>query len=193
MRLTLLMLAVFVAGCDRGTSTTTGDGTKARIQAIEPDTRPAFVLDPSKPFVVEFGRGSGWHGLDVVKVDQTGSVQLSRISGQNVESTSLQLSNTDLATLVGLVNANQLTSMARMYADPRIVDGTQWVLWIEQSPSEKSIYFNNSFPNQITAYAHGLDALLQKAGLSAATWSALPKQRAIDQQKALWAHIERAR
>jgi hypothetical protein len=53
MRITLLMLAAFLVGCDN-----------TRTQSVQPDTRPAFVLDPSKPFVIEFGRGSGLHGLD---------------------------------------------------------------------------------------------------------------------------------
>lgn len=188
MRTTLLILTAFLVGCDGGTATT------PRPQAVEPDTRPAFVLDASKPFVIELGRGSGLHGLDIVKVDQTGAVELSRIAGgQNVESASLQLSSADVATVVGLVDTNQMTSMGRTYSDPGVADGTQWVLWIEQSPSAKAIYFNNSFPNQITAYANGLDALLQKAGLNTATWSPMPKQKGIDQQKALWDRIEPAR
>jgi hypothetical protein len=174
MRTTLLILAVMLLGCDRRT--------------VEPDTRPAFVLDPAKPFVIEFGRGSGLHGLDIIKVDQTGAVELSRVTGgQNVESASLRLSSADVRALVQLVNTNQLTSMGRTYSDPGVADGTQWVLWIEQAPSQKAVYFNNSFPSQITAYANGLDALLQKAGLNAAKWTPVPKQQGIDQQNALWA------
>ena len=195
MRSTLLILAVLLVGCDGNTSTTkTAGGGNAGNKKVEPDTRPAFVLDPSKPFVIEFGRGSGWHGLDIVKIDQTGTVQLSRVEGRpSAESASLKLSSADVATLVGLVNSNQLTSMGRTYSDPRIADGTQWVLWLEQSPSLKAIYFNNSFPSQINAFAGGLDALLQKVGLSAAKWSALPAQQADAQQKTLWARIEPAR
>jgi hypothetical protein len=180
MRTTLLIFAALLLGCDSRT--------------VESDPRPAFTLDASKPFVIELGRGSGWHGLDIVKVDQTGTVQLSRIEGRpNAETASLKLSSADLAALVGLVNTNQLTSMGRTYSDPRVADGTQWVLWIEQSSFQKSIYFNNSFPGKITTFADGLDALLQKSGLSAAKWSPLPAQQAKDQQKALWARIESAK
>ncbi|HEY7118419.1 MAG TPA: hypothetical protein VH475_17655, partial [Tepidisphaeraceae bacterium] len=155
----LLIFAVLLVGCDGDTSTTTG-GSRGRspTQAVEPDTRPAFVLNPSKPFVIEFGRGSGRGGLDIVKVDQTGSVQLSRIAeGQRVESTSLRLSRAEVTALVGLVNTNQLTGMGRTYSAPGVADGTQWVLWIEQSPYQKSVYCNNSFPGPITVYASGLD------------------------------------
>jgi hypothetical protein len=191
MRLTLLILVAFLVGCgDMSTTTKSGRGKPT----VEPDTRPAFILDASKPFVIELGRGSGMDGLDIIKVDHTGAVELSRIAaGQNVESASLQLSSADVDTLVGLVNANQMTSMGRTYSIPSLADGTQWVLWIEQSGSEKAIYFNNSFPNQITAYANSLDALLQKAGLNKVKWSPVPQQSGIDQQAALWARIEPAR
>ena len=74
-----------------------------------------------------------------------------------------------------------------------VADGTQWVLWIEQLPSSKSIYFNNSFPRKVTAYANGLDALMQKAGLNTVKWTAVPMQERIDQQRALWARIEPAK
>jgi hypothetical protein len=190
MRTTLLLLAVALLGCDRRTSTVGGGGPTPNV--IEPDTRPAFILDASKPFVIEFGRGSGSSGLDVVKVKDTGAVKLYRIAsagGQNIESASLRLPRADVAKLVSLVNAQQLTSMPRAYS-ANIADGTQWVLWIEQSSSEKSVYFNNSFPPQITTFATGLDALLAGAGSNALTWTQLPKQQGLDEQAALWAHIQ---
>ena len=179
MRATLLILAVFLAGCD-------GCGGSS----VEPDSRPAFVLDASKPFVIELGRGSGMRGLDVVRVRETGLVELYRIAGgQNVESASLRLSNADVATLVGLVNSQRLTGMGRTYSDPNVADGTQWILWIEQPPSTKSIYFNNSFPDQITAFAKGLDALLHGAGLATVAWTPVPRQQGREHQAALWARI----
>ena len=51
MRHTLLILAMLLSGCDRRIT--------RRSTVVEPDTRPAFVLNASKPFVIEFGRGSG--------------------------------------------------------------------------------------------------------------------------------------
>jgi hypothetical protein len=172
MRVTLFILAVLLGGCDRRTSTNAGSGAGSRPQAVEPDTRPAFVLDASKPFVIELGRGSGLYGLDVIKVRETGTVELHRITGgQDVETGSLKLSAGDVGKLVRLVNDQQLTGMGRAYSDPKVADGTQWVLWIQQTPSEKSVYFNNSFPGQITTFADRLDALLQGAGLSTVSWS----------------------
>ena len=80
--------------------------------------------------------------------------------------------------------------MGRMYSDPNIADGTQWVLWIQQAPSERAIYFNNSFPSQINAFAGSLDAILQGAGLASASWTAIPKEQGTAEQKALWGRLQ---
>lgn len=181
MRIALLILTALFVGCG-GTSTI----------VVEADTRAPFVLDPSQPFVIELGRGSGQSGLDIVKIDETGAVQLSRSEGRpHPETAALQLSSTALATLVGSVHSHTLTSLGRSYSDPRIADGTQWVLWIEQPPLKKSTYFNNAFPVQITAFASDLDGLLHNAGLGTAKWTALSAPAAASQQQALWARMER--
>ena len=187
MRQTLLIMAIALCGCSDG-------GTSKRSTAVQPDTRPAFVLDASKPFTIEFGRGSGLYGLDVTKVSETGAVELHRIAGgQNVERATLRLSDAQVRELVDLVNSRRLTSLGRSYMDPGVADGTQWVLWIEQAPSEKSIYFNNAFPEEITGFADHLDRLLQAAAVGNAAWTPVPRQQGIDQQAALWDRIQPAR
>jgi hypothetical protein len=50
----------------------------AGCSRVERDDRPAFTIDRTQPFWLEFGRGSGWHGLDTIKIDQTGRVVLHR-------------------------------------------------------------------------------------------------------------------
>ena len=187
MRRTLLILAIAL-GC--GCSKRGANGGFGGSTHVEPDTRPAFVLDASKPFVIEFGRGSGQEGLGVVKVTETGEVALHRIAdGARIESASLRLSDAQVRELTSVVNSSQLTRMGRSYSTD-IQDGTQWVLWIQQSPLEKSIYFNNAFPQDITAFADRLDAMLQQAGLSAASWTAVPEKQGRDEQDALWARIQ---
>jgi hypothetical protein len=96
----------------------------------------------------------------------------------------------EVKKIVDLVNSSRLTSMGRSYSAPGIADGTQWVLWIEQSGAGKSIYFNNAFPNEIRTLAVGLDGSLQRAGLGQASWRATPTQAARDRQAALWARIQ---
>ncbi len=63
MRQLLLLALILAAGCSG---------------RIEKDKRPSFQIDLSQPFRIEFGRGSGWDGLDTVKIDQTGRVVVHR-------------------------------------------------------------------------------------------------------------------
>ena len=61
---------------------------------VEKDTRPAFQIDSVQPFRLEFGRGSGWNGLDTIQIDQTGGVVLHRLKSDGTgswETTSLRL------------------------------------------------------------------------------------------------------
>src|SRR5262245_55092291 len=44
------------------------------------DEKPAFRIDPDKPYRIEFGRGSGWHGLETVQFAEDGRVVLHRMT-----------------------------------------------------------------------------------------------------------------
>jgi hypothetical protein len=176
MRDCLVMFAMLLAGCST---------------VIEPDTRPAFALDASQPFVIEFARGGVMYGMDVEKVDETGTVKLRRNAGlPNVyETASLQLSGAGVKQLVDLVNSSRLTELGRSYSDPNILYGAQWMLWIQQHGGEKSIYCNNAFPDQITDFGRRLDDLLKNEELSRVSWTPVPKEQGFDVQNALWARV----
>jgi hypothetical protein len=153
---------------------------------VERDDRPAFTIDRTQPFWLEFGRGSGWHGLDTIKLDQTGRVVLHRITSRmSWEVATLQLSPEALAEALNAVESNGLMRLHKAYyAD--IHDGTQWVLWIKQGEREKSVYFNNSFPAAITRFAEQLDAILARGGLDKAGWQPVPDREARQHEKELW-------
>jgi hypothetical protein len=187
MRIAFLIFVVALLGCNQGPPAAPNNASGPTI-VVEPDTRPAFVLDASKPFVIELGRGGGLDGYDIVKFDQSGKLELTRRTASgDYDLAALQLTNDEVQALVQLVKTNQLTSMGRMYSDPHIADGSQWILWIEQQPAEKSIYFNNAFPAQITALADGIDALLDKADRQTVSW--LPDPEGSAKQSALSARI----
>lgn len=157
---------------------------------VKPDTRPAFALDPSKPFVVELGRGSGRSGLYVVRFDESGAAELHQYSnGPGAQEVSLRLPPADVKALTDLANQERLTGMGRSYSTG-VMDGTQWVLWIQQGASEKSVYFDNSFPAPIGRFADALDAAVTRAGLGTAAWRAVPRQVEEGRQRALWKRIE---
>lgn len=181
MRSILLLIALALYGCsDR----------KVQWDKVQPDTRPSFTLNSSRPFRIEFGRGSGWHGLDTVQVSNDGTVKMYRIGAQaRTETTTFSMPAGKVEEVAGLVNSLALTSMGRVYSRD-VHDGTQWVLWIQQPPHEKAIYFNNSFPEEIKAFAKGLDAILRDAGSEKSTWTAVPPERGRDHEKAIWESIQ---
>jgi hypothetical protein len=156
---------------------------------VKPDTRPAFALDASKPFVIELGRGGGLGGLDIARFDSTGAAEFHRAAArQDAEVTTLRLSPVDVKGLIDLANRLHLTGMGRSYSGG-FIDGTQWLLRIEQGQMEKAVIFDNWFPTEIRQFAAALDAALTRAGLSIATWRAVPRRQEADYQKALWDRI----
>jgi len=192
MRPVLLLLIVTLLGCGQRTMPTMpGNAASSASCVVEPDTRPAFALDPAKPFVIELGRGGGLDGLDIVKINETGRVELTQVLGKPIdESAQLQLIAADVSKLVALINSQKITSLGRSYTDPAIADGSQWILWIEQSPHEKAIFFNNSFPPQLMKFVEELDAVLEKNGLNSVAWKPAPQPQTSLQHQALWGRIQ---
>jgi hypothetical protein len=160
--------------------------------------RPAFTIDRTQPFWLEFGRGSGWHGLETIKLDQTGRVVLHRMKSTrqddvNVltwEVATLQLPPMAVAEVLKAVESNGLMGLHKAYHE-NIADGTQWVLWIKQAEREKSVYFDNSFPATITRFAEQLDVILARAGSDKAAWKPVPERACREHEKELWDSIKR--
>lgn len=163
----------------------------------QPGDGPEVGIDRTQPFRLEFGRGSGWHGLDTVKVDQTGRVVLHRMASDGLveavrwESATIQLTPEMLAEVLRAVESNALMGLRPAYHDPNVADGTQWVLWIRQGERDKSVYFNNSLPEPIIRFAVQLDAILSQAGRATAAWQPVPEDEARQHEKALWESVER--
>jgi hypothetical protein len=166
-------------------------------RTTRPDTSPPFSLGETEAFRLEFGRGSGWHGLDTVKVDSGGETVLHRLKREQWgnsyrqvwETTRLKLSSADVKELVRKVNSIGLLKMNKAYHDENLVDGTQWVFWVRQGSNEKSIYFNNFFPHEITEFAQYLDELLGNCGLTTAQWQLVPDSEARQHEKEIWSSI----
>jgi hypothetical protein len=164
---------------------------------VEKDDRPVFTIDHTRPFWVEFGRGSGLDGLNTVKIDQTGKVVLHRMKSDRQpdaavlswEVATLQLSSEEVAEVLKAVESNGLMELHKAYhAD--VHDGTQWVFWAKQGEREKSVYFDNSFPRAINTFAEQLDAILVRAGLDKATWQPVPERESRRHERELWDSIK---
>jgi hypothetical protein len=179
-RLLMIAAALATAGCSG---------------RVEKDDRPTFHIDPAQPFRLELGRGSGWHGLDTIRLSQDGSAVLHRLKQgpkEDVwETATLRLEPGALAEVLKAVEANDLTGLHRAYHEPGVHDGTQWVLWIEQGGREKSVYFNNRLPRPIIRFAEQLDDILARSGVDRVTWQPVPPSESRRHERELWDSIKR--
>jgi hypothetical protein len=165
--------------------------TVGRYPTVVADTRPSWLFDPSRPFVVELGRGSGWHGLDVVLLDSSGTVSMTRqrisANGMVWHCASATLGPAQVNRIAVSVVDLQPHTMGRSYSSD-LQDGCQWVLRIEQGGREKSIYFNNSFPSPVNVFAAAIDAEIN--GLpTPPTWTPLSEGEARQRESRLWRSI----
>jgi hypothetical protein len=147
---------------------------------------------------LEFGRGSALDGLETIRIDPAGRVALHRMKSerradavvQSWETATLQLSPEVRAGVLKAVEANDLMGLGKAYhADVR--DGTQWVLCIRQGDREKAVFFDNSFPRQITAFAEQLDDFLARAGSDTVAWKPVPESEARLHERELWDSLKR--
>lgn len=150
-------------------------------------------FDITKSFYLQFGRGSGWHGLDTIEIKETGDVTMIRMKNEWKdktiyyfwEKTTISLNSLTIKNIALKIESLDLISMKSNYrAD--IMDGTQWILWIKQGEQKKSIYFDNSFPSAIKDFANFIDNELKKAGIDKAEWVRVPKNEARNHEKDIW-------
>jgi hypothetical protein len=153
------------------------------------DDQSAFHIDPRQPWRIEFGRGSGWHGLDTVKLDQTGHAVLHRLKGgDSWETATLDLPADTVTKVLEAVEANHLLELDKAY-HAAVADGTQWVLCIQQQDRRKVVYFNNHFPDQIVRFARKFDEVLSASAGANLRWRAVPSWESRKHEQALWDSI----
>jgi hypothetical protein len=196
-RAAVVLAVSFVTGCsgrDEGLVQPDDGSVKNHpLSEVKKDDRPPFRLDPTQPYRIEFGRGSGRDGLNTVKVSHDGRVTLHRVRyfreeqvlEHRWEASACNLTPAQLEKLLRSVEANGLLDMHRAY-HAKIADGTQWVLWIQQGPNQKSVYFNNHFPRQILRFASQLDGVLSEAGEDKLEWQTVSPEEAWQHDRELW-------
>ena len=125
-----------------------------------PDKRPVFSIQSDTSFAIEFGRGSGWHGLDTISIDEIGMVLIHQITNSGLEKSSFTLKPSEVMDILASLRLHEIMNLDREYHDESIADGTQWVFLVTQGDNTKTIYFNNHFPKEITDFASDLDSIL---------------------------------
>lgn len=160
------------------------------LAKTEPAKNPPLVVDPSKDFHFELGRGSGWAGLDTVAFGRDGVVTMFRQHPEGKwETTSLRLSPQAISRILDVMAAEGIMKMPAAYhAD--VQDGTQWVLWFTQNRKSKATYFDNYFPSKVRQLAAQVDVELVDAGLAHKSWKKVPAKEFRAHEIPLWNSIK---
>ena len=172
-------------------------GVVTEVEVV-PDPRPAFTLEPTQPWKIDLGRGSGWHGLDTVALAHDGRVVLHQAkweregtaNRQRRESAELTLPPDAIRHITDSVVAERLLDLGREYHAKGVADGTQWVLWVRQGGREKAVYLDNHFPEAAVQFAATVDAELTAAG-AGLRWRNVFGWDERGHERELWASIRR--
>jgi hypothetical protein len=89
------------------------------------------------------------------------------------------------------VEDTRVLGLERVYRNPDISDGTQWVLRVRQGEGDKVVYCDNKFPRTIEQFAERLDAILNEHGLAAVEWRKVPGRENRQHELELWHSIRR--
>jgi hypothetical protein len=162
------------------------------------DKGSPFVLDPDLPFLLEFGRGSAWHGLDIVKLFEDGTLtvhrqRIGKLRGEPfgfLEATTVRLGRKSVSRVLHAIEENEIMEMHRAY-HANVYDGTQWILRIKQGENEKAIYCDNHFPRRILLFAAALDSELADSTLKYGQWRRVVDADSCRHEAALWDSIKR--
>jgi len=168
------------------------------VSKVVKDDRPPFRIDPDRPWGIEFGRGSGWHGLDTIKFDQDGRLVLHRLKEEpqgggiahSWETATAHLPPEAVAKVLEAIASDRLLTLDKA-SHAAVYDGTQWVLWVRQGEREKVVYFDNHFPDPIVRFSGRLDEIVAGSVGPGLKWRAVPLARSRDHERELWESIKR--
>ena len=133
---------------------------------------PPFSFDPRAPYRLILGWGSGMDGLETFDLQANGALQLVRrlVHRQSYswEEAAAVLTPQQIAAVGELVVGHGVAGYRRLYEDPDLRDGEQWVLCLEQGGRRRVVYCNNHFPPGIREFR---DALLAAVEAEQLLWS----------------------
>jgi hypothetical protein len=109
-------------------------------------------IENAKDFLFILGQGSGWHGYDVLKVDDNGTCEAT-FGGERTgkwRRAKFSLTSNELTQLQKKLVELDVFALKRAYHNTSICDGTQWFLKIQGGGKRKAVYCNNYFPSVMT-------------------------------------------
>jgi hypothetical protein len=169
-----------------------------QASSVVPDDRPAFQIDPTRPWRIDLGRGSARDGLKTVTLDQTGRViiyQQTAIREKEIvvarwETAQAVLPPDAVAAVLAAVDSNRLTELHREYV-AEVWDGGQWILRIRQDGHEKTVFLSNHYPDIVVRFATQLDEIIAKTAGSRLWWRPVTEADPPGPEHELWESIQR--
>ncbi|MSU78602.1 MAG: hypothetical protein EXS16_10980 [Gemmataceae bacterium] len=150
-------------------------------------------LDPMQPdevFELQFGRGSGWLGLDVLRIVSKSEASYEyRVDGGDWHRKKFKLNDAEMASLRNAITQMNVWAMERAYSRPERADGTQWVLLVRENGKSRSVYFDNNFPEAIRNFAEFVDQKIIVPYADTLNPTVVPERHHLKHQKAIWESI----
>ncbi len=78
----LILLCIVFTNCAGDPNPPPEERPKSVKKWSEPDARAQWQFDPSASFKLDFGRGSGWHGLETISL-KDGKATLYRVAKED--------------------------------------------------------------------------------------------------------------
>jgi hypothetical protein len=128
-------------------------------------------------FEFQLGQGSGWQGLDLIKITADGkAVYQFQSSGGVWSRKTFQLTSAEMQSLADRLNDLKIVALDDHYA-VNIHDGTQWCLLVKSQGHLKRIYCDNRFPRRVkklAAFVH--ETIIDRTGAKALAVPVPPAQ-----------------
>lgn len=155
----------------------------------------AFVYDgrtsipPEKKFEFQFGRGSGWHGLDLLRITSDGTSEYEFQESQGEwRHKAFVIPAKQVEDLREAINRFGILDLNRHYHGG-VHDGTQWCLLIKVEGESRSFYFDNNFPGPIRKLAGFVDQSVLEPFAAPVQATIVPTRNHRKHEKEIWASI----
>lgn len=135
----------------------------------------------------QLGQGSGWHGLETVKVAADGRGLY--FYAKKRDEWALQRFHVPAESIGALkrkIEELSIQNLAASYSRPEIADGTQWVLLIKEGPKSKRIYCSNRFPQALIDLAEYVHKQIVEPRLSETAERIVPRRHLRNYGRELW-------
>lgn len=146
-------------------------------------------IAPDQEFELQLGRGSGWHGLDLLRITSDGRATYEYQPELGTWLRKVFVVDTKRVDQLRLaVNDLNIWGMQGKYA-ANVMDGTQWIVFIRVNGKAKSVYFDNKFPRRIRTFADLVDEIILGPLADPIEPSIVPNRLHRQHEKDIWASI----